>query len=406
MREKIGLVLTAGGARGAYQAGVLKRLGEIKALRGSTSPFAIVTGASVGAINSVMIAAGSDDFNTTTVTLANLWSNLRTSNVFRTDLRSLGLGATRWIRDLSFGGIIGGGRAQSLLNASPLQKMLTDQVPWSGIGANIRRGNLYALGIATTSYFSGKSVTFVQGQPGHPMWQKHRKVSVATDIAVAHVSASCAIPVLFSPVPIVTPQGRFFFGDGGLRLVAPCSSAIRLGSQRLLAIGIRSQKAAEARLNAEMMHAAPDGGSAAMKEPPMAQVLGILLNAIFLDHLDTDLEHLERMNNLLKGFGTTAEDDAPMKDLTESIRPIQAGAIYPSTDLALVAHDYRNRMPTALRYLMEGLGDSKAQSADLMSYLLFDKGYTKTLVDIGYQDAHRDIDRLAALILDDKASPA
>ncbi len=396
MQDKIGLVLTAGGARGAYQAGVLKKLGEIKGTKGNSSPFKIITGASVGAINSVMLAAGSEDFNATTIALANIWSNLRTEQVFRTDLSALSLGAGRWIRDLSFGGLLGGGNAQSLLNAEPLQKMLSSHVPWANITTNIRRDNLYALGIVATSYFSGKSVTFVQGQKGHPTWQKTRKTSLSTDITAAHVCASCAIPIIFQPVPVTTPQGRYFFGDGGLRLVAPCSAAIRLGSTRILAIGIRSHQAAEDRLSAEMMQVAAENGFYTMEEPPMAQVIGILLNAIFLDHLDTDLEHLHRMNKLLQNF----DPNAPGQGLSEPMRQVQANAIYPSADLAMIANEYRHRLPRALRYLLEGLGNSKAQSADLMSYLLFDKEYTKTLIDIGYQDATRELPRLESLLYD------
>ena len=392
-----GLVLTAGGARGAYQAGVLKRMGEIPRLRNQPCPFKIITGASAGAINGTGLASRAEDFYTATQKLAELWGSLHARDVFKTDPLSLGAGSFKWIRDLSIGGMIGGGGAQSLLDSTPLRKYLLGCIDFSGIGRAISNQHLYALAISATSYYSGKSFTFIQGQKGHPLWRKSRRASLSLDITVDHVWASCAIPVIFQPVKVSLPIGDFYFGDGGLRLIAPFSPAIRLGADRVFAIGIRSQKSAEIRSKAELLEEGVD--RLTMKRPPLAQVFGIALNSIFLDHLDTDLEHLQRMNEILSCYGATSTSGAPLKT-REPMRVVRPFAVNPSQDLAAIAETFADKMPRMVRYLMEGLGQSRAQSADLMSYLLFDSSYTQALIDIGYRDASEHVDQIESLLFD------
>lgn len=380
----IGLVLTAGGARGAYQAGVLKRIGEIPRYKDRPSPFQIITGASAGALNGTAIAAGSGNFSATTQLTAQLWSELEVDTVFKTGPLSLGAGTSRWIRDLTFGGLLGGGGAQSLLDFSPLRDYLSKKLQFDQIGRAIQNRHLYAVGISATSYFSGKSYTFVQGQSGHPLWVKSRRIALSVELDVDHVWASCAIPIIFQPVLVQTPDGAFYFGDGGLRLVAPLSPAIRLGASKVFAIGIRCQKSAEKRSTNELLE--KTAATPKMRKPPLAQIFGIALNSIFLDHLDTDLDHLKRMNALLRSF----PEKAPAKEnspTSEPMRLVEPLVINPSEDLAKVAEAHAHKMPKMIRYLMEGLGSSKAQSADLLSYLLFDSSYTQALIDIGYQDA-------------------
>jgi NTE family protein len=363
-------------------------------------PFPIVVGASAGAINSVYIAAESSDFTLATKKLAQTWYDLKIQNVFRTDIPALGIGAARWIRDLSCGGIIGGGEVQSLLDASPLRQLLEKSLPFDGLQRSIQSGHLYAVAIAATSYYSGKSVTFIQGESGHPLWSKTRRASIPTELTVDHVMASCAIPVVFAPVKIEFESGDFYFGDGALRLVTPFSPAIRLGARRVFAIGIRSQSAAMARSRKELS-ALSDGHSKrlVMKRPPLAQVFGTTLNAIFLDHLDTDLDHLNRINELITAYKT---DSIPNPEIKEPMHRVDPFVIHPSVDLAEVAELHGNRMPRFVRYLMEGLGTSRSQSADLMSYLLFDSNFTRDLIDIGYKDAEAQIDEIEHFLLADK----
>ncbi len=404
----IGLVLTAGGARGAYQAGVLKRIGELPAFADRPSPFPIVAGASAGAINGTMIAAGSSDFRAATRRLAELWADLTVNDVFRTDLLTLGLGAARWLRDLSLGGMLGGGNAHALLDASPLEGFLRRHLRLGGIAEAIAGGHLFAVAIAATSYHSGRSFIFVQGRPGHPVWIKSRRVVRPVELALDHVLASAAIPVVFAPVPIRSAGTEVYFGDGGLRQVTPLSPAIRLGAERVFAIGVRSQTAAQRLSSAELGPVAADEVRR-IPPPPLAQICGVFLNAIFLDHLDTDIDHLKRMNELIHSYQGRIETrvaDGEGSTVPEPMRLITPFTIGPSEDLALVAERCAHRMPRLLRHLMDGLGTPDAQSADLMSYLLFDTSYTRTLIDIGYRDANASIDALEAFLRTEAATAA
>ncbi len=236
---KVGLAITGGGARGAYQAGVLKRIGEIERIKASGNPFPIIDGASAGAINGSAVAAGSDDVPRATEVLARLWSEIRPSDVFRCDILSQAHNSLTWILDLSFGGALGGGNARSLLDATPLRHYLSQHLRCDRIEANIERGNLYALAISATNYNSGKSYLFIQGREGHAMWNRSRRVTLATQITVDHICASAAIPLVFQPVKLKTSRGFAYFGDGCIRLQQPLSPIIRLGAEKLLAIGVR-----------------------------------------------------------------------------------------------------------------------------------------------------------------------
>ncbi|HTF35850.1 MAG TPA: patatin-like phospholipase family protein [Myxococcota bacterium] len=242
----LGLVLTAGGARGAYQAGVLRRLGEIRALRESPLPFAIIAGASAGAINGSLIAAHGTRFDEATAEIARVWGGLQVDHVVRTDLRSLVRGAAGLARDFVLGGLLGRTVTTSFFDASPLYALFERVFPSHGIAEAIRRGHLYAIAVSATSYHSGRSVTFVQGRPGHPMWVKSRRLVLPVTLRTEHILASAAIPIVFPPVRVASESGELWFGDGGLRLVAPFSPAIRLGATRVFAVGIRSARAADA----------------------------------------------------------------------------------------------------------------------------------------------------------------
>jgi len=397
----LGLVLTAGGARGAYQAGVLKRIGEIDAFRHRPSPFAVIAGASAGAINGALLAATSADLHGGTQRLAQLWSDLSVHDVFRADALALGWAGLSWARDLALGGLIGGGTVQSLLDATPLRAHIAAHLPLEGIGNAIRSGTLYAVAVSATSYHSGKSYTFIQGRPGHPLWLKSRRVSLAVELTLDHILASAAIPIVFPPVLVRSEIGECYFGDGGLRLVTPFSPAIRLGATRLFAVGIRCPGAADALTRAELrLGEESHGGLESIARPPLAQICGVFLNAIFLDHLDADLDHLKRMNELVgtNGHGRRSRRARGTPVPTEPMRHVEPFVLSPSADLAVVAAAFAHKMPRAVRYILDGLGTPNAQSADLMSYLLFDSSYTRALIDIGYNDAHARIDEIEAFL--------
>jgi len=378
MTDTLGLVMTGGGARGAYQAGVLKRIGEIARVQAAGNPFPIIGGASAGAVNGSALAAGSDDFVTATQVLAELWSRLKPTDVFRCDVLAQTRNSITWILDLSFGAILGGGNARSLLDATPLRHYLNAHLLCDRIQDNIRRGHLYALAISATNYHSGKSYLFIQGAKGHPMWNRSRRVTLATKITVDHVCASAAIPLVFPPVKLRTARGTAYFGDGCVRLQQPLSPVIRLGAKKIFAIGVRGE-------SLEHQEEATD-----QKDPSLAQVLGVLFNVMFLDHLATDVEHLQRLNQLLRE-GRIAQTGL---EGCEKMRPLVPLLITPSVDLSELARQHQREMPYLIHYFVSSLGRDAASCSDLMSYLLFTPQYMRALIDIGYQDAARRIDEI------------
>jgi NTE family protein len=378
VKNALGLVMTGGGARGAYQSGVLKRIGEIKRVQSHGNPFAVIGGSSAGAINGTAVAVGSDEFALATKVTAGLWSALRPSDVFRSSLLSQTRTTLTWIRDLSLGGVLGGGNARSLLDATPLRHYLNKHLHCNRIQDNIKRGHLYALAVSATNYNSGKSYLFIQGVKGHPMWNRSRRVTLSTKITVEHVCASAAIPLVFQPVRLKTSRGTAFFGDGCLRLQQPLSPVIRLGAERVLAIGVRCEDLE------------PKEETADQRDPSLAQIAGVLLNVIFLDHLAADVEHLERLNELLSS-GQIRQSDI---ESCERMRPLTSLLIAPSVDLTDLAEQHQREMPYLIQYFVNSLGRDASSSSDLMSYLLFTSKYTSALIDIGYNDASKRIDEI------------
>ena len=249
--NKTALVLTAGGARGAYQAGVMKRISEIPAFHNQTAPFSITTGASAGAINGAAIASQHDNFSSASKLLVKLWSALQAHNVYRTDPLAMMKNAASLALDFGLGGVIGAGRVQSLVDSSPLYRFLGENLKLDGIRKAVKQGSLYALGITATGYHTGRAFTFVEGKPGHPLWNKSRRVALQAEITLPHVLASAAIPIVFPPVELPAGTSTAYFGDGAMRLVTPLSPAIRLGAERLLAVGVRCQESANSLLRSE-----------------------------------------------------------------------------------------------------------------------------------------------------------
>ena len=382
MEDTLGLVMTGGGARGAYQAGVLKRIGEIKRVQTHGNPFPIIGGSSAGAINGSGLAAGSNEFSVATKVVAELWSGIRPSDVFSCNLLSQTGNSLTWMMDLTFGGILGGGHARSLLDATPLSHFLTQHLDCERIQENIKRGHLFAMAISATNYNTGNSYLFIQGKKGHPMWNRSRRVTLATKITVEHICASAAIPLVFSPVRLQTPRGTAFFGDGCVRLQQPLSPVIRLGATKLLAIGVRGESPKRPVEPTDL------------KVPSLAQVLGVLFDVMFLDHLATDIEHLERLNQLLRS-GTISWSGI---EGCERMRPLATLLITPSVSLSKVAQDHQRDMPYLIQYFINSLGRDSASCSDLMSYLLFTSPYTRSLIEIGYSDAGRRIDEIEDLL--------
>ncbi len=378
MDNALGLVMTGGGARGAYQAGVLQRIGEIRRVQSTGNPFPIIGGSSAGAVNGCSLAVGCDEFSIATKILARLWAELRPNDIFRCDVLAQARNSITWILDLSFGAVLGGGNARSLLDASPLRQFLNAHLDCDRIQQNIKRGHLYALAISATNYNSGKSYLFIQGVKGHPMWNRSRRVTLATKITTDHVCASAAIPLVFQPVKLKTARGTAFFGDGCLRLQQPLSPVIRLGAERVFGIGARGQSLEH------QEEASSD------TEPSLAQVMGVIFNVMFLDHLATDIEHLNRLNRLL----SEGQIKQAGMEGCEKMRPLATFLITPSVDLSELASQHQKDMPYLIQYFVNGLGRDAASCSDLMSYLLFTPKYTRALIDIGYHDADQRIDEI------------
>jgi NTE family protein len=381
MGSNLGLVMTGGGARGAYQAGVLKRIGEIRSRKTPGNPFPIIGGSSAGAVNGGALAAGCDEFGPCTSLLAKLWADLTPSDVFRCDLLSQAANSLTWILDLSFGGALGGGNARYLLDATPLRRFLSKHLFCERIQANINQGHLYALAISATNYNSGKSYLFIQGRPGHPMWDRSRRVTLSTQITVDHICASAAIPLVFQPVKLQTELGTAYFGDGCIRLQQPLSPIIRLGAEKLVAISVRGENVEER-----------NGGS--HRDPSLAEVIGVLFDVMFLDHLTADIEHLDRLNQLL----SSGQIERSTGDGCERMRPLKYILIAPSVRISEVAAQHQKSMPYQIQYFVNSLGRDAASVADLMSYLLFTPRYTRELIEIGYQDASRRIDEIETFL--------
>ncbi len=360
-------MLTGGGARAAYQVGALVALAE---MRPGPSPFSIYAGVSAGAINAVSMASGADAFGIAATRLADIWRNLSPDRVYRTETRVLmGIGS-RWIRDLSSGGLLGPSRINYLLDTEPLRRLLTGTLPLSRIAGHVRSGQLRGVAVSSTSYANGFGVTFFDGAKDIQPWFRSTRLGVRQRLRVPHVLASAAIPVFFPPVKI---KGMFY-GDGCVRMNAPLSPAIHLGADRILAIGVQTPAPIELPL---------EQGARRDWVPP-SEIAGVLLNAVFLDALEADLERLERVNRTVallppEHRGTSAQP----------LRPVPALVLRPSQDLGTLAADQYWRFPRMLRYLLKGIGATGESGSDLLSYLAFEPEYVGRLMELGYADAMR-----------------
>jgi len=353
------LVLSGGGARGAYQVGVLRQI----ARQHPELSFPVITGVSAGAINATFIASHAGELTDATDELTELWSELSTSRVMRSDIPSLLSNALRIAGNVVSGGSRIAPPVRGLVDTAPLRRILTSVIDSRTIQAKIDAGRLEALAVSATSYRTGDSVTFVQGRPELEMWSRFRRHARAERVTVDHVMASAAIPLFF---PGCEVDGEYF-GDGSLRQTYPLSPAIHLGADRVLAISSRFANVSQT-------------GEAEDAYPTAARVLGLMLNSIFLDHLDADAERLERVNQLLQRVD-------PKHRWLVPEREVDLLVIRPSLDMARIAAGYERQMPRTLRYLIRGLGTRRGSGADLLSYLLFEPQFLSELIELGERDA-------------------
>ncbi|TNF18289.1 MAG: patatin-like phospholipase family protein [Rhodobacteraceae bacterium] len=355
---KTALVLQGGGARGAYQVGALKAIAEITRRR--RSPFQIVCGSSVGALNAAPFAAWSNDIRHGIRHLENLWRALDCGAIYDTGMLTLlGTGA-RWAWTLFFGHL-GAGAPGAFLDNAPLGRLLDREFDRRHIADAIRSGTLHALCITASSYDEGKAITFFEGAAGLENWDRARRRGVRADIGARHLLASSALPFAFAPVRI----GGRFFGDGSLRLTAPLSPAIHTGADRILVIAARDA-------------GRPDLPPPATTSPTFGEMAGHALDILFNDNLDSDHERLSRINQTLALLTEEARLETPL-------RTIETLMLSPSEDLRLIARQHQHDLPRAIRLLMRSLG-SWGSDGRLVSYLLFEPGYVGALIDLGHDD--------------------
>ncbi|SMC25062.1 NTE family protein [Andreprevotia lacus DSM 23236] len=358
----VGLILSGGGARAAYQVGVLLAVARLLPRRG-VNPFPIICGTSAGAINAAALAAGATDFKRSVFKLVHAWGALTPDRVYRAGLLQLFGRAGHWVLSLLIGGM-GRYNPRSFLDNAPLRELLGEMIDLAGIGQSVEQGSLVALSITASGYTSGESVSFFQGDPALDGWRRAKRIGVPVEIEMDHLMASSAIPLVFPAVHI----RREYFGDGSVRQIAPISPAIHLGARKLLVVGVAPQD--EHGANRQRTDAYPS----------LAQVAGHLMNSVFLDSLETDLERLTRINRTLSKL---PNDGASQLEL----QPIEVLSIAPSQPLERLSIPHKSTFPPGLRFLLSGLGAFRRQGSVVASYLMFHGEYTRALIQLGYKDA-------------------
>ncbi len=361
---RIALVLPGGGARAAYQVGVLRAVARLVP-KDAPLPFPIVTGTSAGSINATALAIHAHQFRKGVLRISRVWENFHVDQVFRADTLGLVKTGAHWLAALLVGGL-GRYNPYALLDRSPLYPLLERYIPTERIQEVIEAGHLRALAVTATSYKTGHSVTFFQGVPGLEPWDRQRRVGKPARITIDHLMASSAIPFIFSAVRI----GNAYYGDGSMRQIAPLSPAVHLGADKIFVVGIRKPYNGEE----------DDGEDAAY--PTLAEIASNVLSSIFLDSLDTDLERLERINKTISLI-----PDRRLEQGGIALRPIDVLVISPSQSIDRIAERHAHLLPPALRYLLRGVGAYSRHGATLLSYLLFERAFCRDLIALGYHDA-------------------
>ncbi len=360
--DKIGLILSGGGARAAYQVGVLKAIAD-SLPKHTANPFPIICGTSAGAINAASLGVYAPQFREAVWRLVHVWGNFHVDQVFRADAWGMSASVMHWVTANVFGRV--SHEPVALLDRAPLARLLSHYLPFEKIQDSIDSGNLYGLSISASSFSTGNSVSFYQGNDAIKPWVRANRVGVKTKIGLEHLMASSAIPFIFAPHKIDDE----YYGDGSMRQNAPTSPALHMGADKLFVIGVKHE----------------DPFSTLEKRtksyPTLGQIAGHVLDSIFLDNVSMDLERLERVN---KTFSQIPEKHIP--DDSATMRKVDILFISPSKDLYSIAERHADLMPRTVRLFMKGLGVNKKRGSNLISYLLFEKAYCRELIALGYAD--------------------
>jgi NTE family protein len=368
--------MTGGGARAAYQVGVLRALSELMPPARKRTPFPIICGTSAGAINAAVMAVNASNFRRGVRQLMAVWKNFHVDHVYRADPWGAFSNSARWIWAVLTGGALAK-RPVSLLDDSPLAALLDRYLDFPAIQRCIDARDLTAFGVTCSGYTSGQSVTFYQGVPELQPWQRARRIGVPMPITLDHLLASSALPFIFQPRHI----NREYFGDGSMRQTAPVSPALHLGADRLIVIGV-------GRHLQRKTDRVKTGGY-----PSLAQIAGHVLNSIFLDSLEADLELLQRTNGTI--------DLIPPEALARANHPLRHcdfRVITPSEDLEKIADAHADELPRTIRLLLSNIGALQRGGSVLLSYLLFEKSYCRALIQLGYKDTMERKDDLIAFL--------
>lgn len=371
---RTGLVLSGGGARAAYQVGVLAGIAEILP-RDARNPFDIICGTSAGAINATSLAAQSVHFRTGVRGLERVWSGLSADRVYRTDWSSFAGLVFRWL----FAGVRRGESTvpYSLFDNQPLAQLLEQVINFKKIGRQLRDGNLYALSITAAGYSSGESVSFFQAAEAIPSWRRSRRIGVPTEIGLQHLLASSALPIIFPAVKI----NREWFGDGAIRQLAPLSPALHLGASRIVVVGVSGNLAgASQRVQGDTY-------------PSSAQIVGHVMNSAFVDAFEADVERFERINRTLRLIPADVRHANKME-----LREVGLLKISPSKPLDEIAARHAGELPRNIRTLLSGSGAMRRGGGTAISYLLFEQGFVRELMALGYEDTKARREEIAAFL--------
>jgi len=372
---KSAIVLAGGGARAAYQVGVLRAMKELTADT-RANPFSIICGTSAGAVNAAALAVHADDFALGVEHLSEVWRHFQPHHVYRSDFPGVMANSSRWLAGFLFGAFVRNKRI-SLLDNRPLESLLARRLDFSRIQANIDAGVLDAVAITCSGYTSGQSVSFFQAVPTTEGWKRQSRVGVRSKIGVEHLMASSAIPFLFPAHRL----NREYFGDGSMRQIAPVSPALHLGADRVVVVGTaRTKSEAPQRTRGDLY-------------PSLAQVAGHVMNSIFLDSLAVDLERLERINRTI-----SCVEPEQLRKMGLTLHHVDVLVLTPSEPLDAIAVKHVRNLPWSIRFLMRSVGAMRRGGANLASYLLFEPGYCNELIDLGFKDTMDRRDEVGAFI--------